>query len=136
MGISVGRVMRYAFVLAVLLALPGPLGAQAGPDPSSRSRVSATAAVMLKGGKIADENRLYLGGWAGLVFGGKLAVGGGGFALLNEVELAGSGGEHRVQPRTWGMAVFSSATGSPSPDPSPARWAFSWVPGTPRSGTS
>lgn len=47
---------------------------------------------MLKGGKMADENRLYLGGWAGLVFGGNLALGGGGFALLNEVELAGSAG--------------------------------------------
>ncbi|MCJ7630088.1 MAG: hypothetical protein MUO50_17070, partial [Longimicrobiales bacterium] len=92
MGISDGRVMRYGFVLAVLLALPGPLGAQAGPDPLFRDRVSATAAVMLKGGKMADENRLYLGGWAGLVFGGSLALGGGGFALLNEVELAGSAG--------------------------------------------
>lgn len=84
--------MRYGFILAVLLALPGPLGAQAGPGPLFRDRVSATAAVMLKGGKMADENRLFLGGWAGLVFGGSLALGGGGFALLNEVELAGSAG--------------------------------------------
>ena len=92
MGISVDRVMRFGFVLAVLLALPGPLEAQAGPDPSSQDRVSATAAVLLKGGRIADENRLHLGGWAGLVFGDNLAIGGGGFALLNDVELAGSEG--------------------------------------------
>lgn len=92
MGISVDRVMRFGFVLAVLLALPGPLEAQAGPDPSSQGRVSATAAVLLKGGRIADENRLHLGGWAGLVFGDNLAIGGGGFALLNDVELAGSEG--------------------------------------------
>jgi len=92
MGISVDRVMRFGFVLAVLLALPGPLEAQAGPDPSSQGRVSATAAVLLKGGRIADENRLHLGGWAGLVFGDNLAIGGGGFALLNDVQLAGSEG--------------------------------------------
>jgi len=92
MGISVDRVMRYGFVLAVLLALPGPLGAQAGPDPSSQDRVSATAAILLKGGKVAGENRPHLGGWAGLVFGNHLAVGGGGFALLDDVELSGSEG--------------------------------------------
>jgi len=84
--------MRFVLLLAVLLALPGPLQAQAGPDPSSRDRVSATAAILAKGGQIAGENRLHLGGWAGLVFGGNLAIGGGGFALLNDVELAGSEG--------------------------------------------
>jgi hypothetical protein len=45
----------------------------------------------LKGGQIAGENRLHLGGWAGLVF-GNLSIGGGGAALLKSVELAGSEG--------------------------------------------
>ena len=89
MGISVAKGIRFGVVLAVLLALPGPVRAQAGPAPSTRDRVSATAAVLLKGGKIADENRFHLGGWAGLVFGGNFAVGGGGFTLLKDVELAG-----------------------------------------------
>jgi len=84
--------MRSILLLAVLLALPGPLQAQAGPDPSSQDRVSGTAAFLAKGGQIAQENRLYLGGWAGLVFGGNLSIGGGGFSLLNDVELAGSEG--------------------------------------------
>ena len=92
MSISVDRVMRYGVVLAVLLALPGPLGAQAGPGPSPQGRVSATAAVLLKGSQIAGENRVHLGAWAGLVFGGNMAFGGGGFALLNDVALAGSEG--------------------------------------------
>ena len=92
MGISVANVMRSGLVLALVLALPGPLGAQAGPGPSFQGRVSGTAAVLLKGGQIAGENRLHLGGWAGLIFGGNLAVGGGGFALLNDVGLVGSEG--------------------------------------------
>jgi hypothetical protein len=89
MDISVGRLMRYGIFLAVLLALPGPLGAQAGPDPPYPDRVSATAAILLKGGQIAGESRLHLGGWAGLVFRDDLAIGGGGYALLKTVELAG-----------------------------------------------
>jgi len=92
MGISVDRVMRYVIVLAVLLALPGPLGAQAGPAPSPQKRVSATAAVLLKSAQIVEQNRLHLGGWVGLVFGGNLVAGGGAFALLNEVALSGSEG--------------------------------------------
>ena len=47
---------------------------------------------MLKGAKIAEKGRMHLGGWAGLVFGEKLAVGGGGFGLLERVELPAAGG--------------------------------------------
>ena len=84
--------MRSVLFLTVCLALPGPLQAQAGPDPSSRDRISATATILAKGGRVAEENRLHLGGWAGLVFGGNLAIGGGGFALINGVALSGSEG--------------------------------------------
>lgn len=89
--------MRFGFALAVLLALPGPLWAQARQDPSfpdssSEDRVRATAATVLKAGQIADENRVHFGGWAGLVFSENLAIGGGGFSLLRDVELAGSEG--------------------------------------------
>ena len=93
MGISVDKRGRVPFFLALLLALPGPLWAQAGSDPSSQNRVSATVSIVLKGGQIAEQNRLHLGGWAGLVFAENLAIGGGGFALLKQVELAGSEGE-------------------------------------------
>jgi hypothetical protein len=85
--------MRAAILfLLVSLVLPGSVRAQERPYPPTQERVSATAAVLLKGGRIAEENRLHLGGWAGLVFGENLAVGGGGFALLNEVEIAGPEG--------------------------------------------
>ncbi len=84
--------MRRFFFLAALLALPGPLRAQAGAGTPSSDRVAATAALLVKAGKIAQENRLYLGGWAGLQFAENLAVGGGGLALLNDVALAGSEG--------------------------------------------
>jgi hypothetical protein len=78
--------------LAATLALPGSLAAQAGPDSSYPDRVSATASALLKVGKIADETRLSLGGWAGLIFAENFAIGGGGFALLKEVDLAGTEG--------------------------------------------
>ena len=89
--------MRIGFLFAVLLALPGPLGAQAGqdpstPDPSAGNRVRSTATAVLKASQIADESRVHVGGWVGLVFSESLAVGGGGFALLKNVELAGSEG--------------------------------------------
>ncbi len=85
--------MRSFFVIAVLLALPGPVTAQAGPDPSAQERISATAGLMLKGSQIAQENRLHFGGWAGLLFTDNLAIGGGGFALINDIELVGSEGD-------------------------------------------
>lgn len=84
--------MRGFFLLLVFLALPGSIRAQAGPNPTSSDRVSATAALLLKTGKIAQRDRMYLGGWAGIQFADNLALGGGGLALLNDLELAGSEG--------------------------------------------
>lgn len=89
--------MRIGVLFAVLLVLPGPLGAQAGQDPSTSdpsvgNRIRSTATAILKASQIADENRMHLGGWVGLVFSESLAVGGGGFALMKDVELAGSEG--------------------------------------------
>lgn len=78
------------FALALALALPGSLAGQVGPQPSDGPKVSAAASVQLKAGRIAHEGRLHLGGWAGLVFGGRLAIGGAGFALLEDVELVGT----------------------------------------------
>jgi len=83
---------RTALVLALVLSLPGPASGQTGTDAPSDGRISSTAGMLLKVGKIADESRLHLGGWAGLLFGENLAIGGGGFALMNDVELAGSEG--------------------------------------------
>jgi hypothetical protein len=85
--------MRSGILLVVVLALPGPIRAQAGPDPSSHERVRATASAVLKAGQIASENRVHLGGWAGLVISDNLAIGGGGFALLKKVELTGPEGK-------------------------------------------
>lgn len=81
--------MRLLFPLALLLVLPGSVRAQAGPGPSPPSRVAGTAAMLIKGGQIAGEYRAHLGGWAGVVFAENIAVGGGGFALLNQVDLDG-----------------------------------------------
>jgi hypothetical protein len=47
---------------------------------------------MLNAARIAEKGRIHLGGWGGLVFGEKLAVGGGGFGLLERVELPAAGG--------------------------------------------
>lgn len=83
--------MKRTLIVALLLALPGCLWAQVGPSSSTNeNRVHSTAALLLKGSSIADKGRLQLGGWAGLVFGDQLAVGGGGVVLLDEVGLAGS----------------------------------------------
>lgn len=90
--ISAARIMGRTVLLIVLLALPGPVLAQAGSSASSQGRVGATGAILLKGGQIAGQGRAHLGGWAGLIFGNRLAVGGGGFALLDRVELPASEG--------------------------------------------
>ncbi len=89
MGSSPGRAMRWTFLLVLLLLPPGPLAGQVGLQPSDGRRVSSAAAVQLKGSRVAHQERLHVGGWAGLVFGGRLAVGGAGFALLRDVELVG-----------------------------------------------
>jgi hypothetical protein len=83
-----GRTSFIALVLALIL--PGSLAGQVGPDPSAERRVSAAGAAQLKGGSIAREVRLHMGGWAGLVFGERLVIGGAGYALLQDVELVGS----------------------------------------------
>jgi hypothetical protein len=83
---------RTALVLALILSVSGKISGQEGASTETEPRVSSTAGVLLKGGRIADESRIHLGGWAGLLFTDNLAIGGGGFALLNDVELAGSKG--------------------------------------------
>jgi hypothetical protein len=115
-------------VLAVALALPGSLAGQAGPGPADEQRVSFTATAQVKGGTIAHEARLHMGGWAGLVFGGRLAIGGAGFALLQDVELVSSeagigfdlgmgyGGLYlaywqRISTRLWGQLGILAAAG-------------------------
>jgi len=80
------------FCLLVLMALPGPLWAQAGPPYPAPARVAPTGAVLLKASQLSGETRLHLGGWAGLALNRNLVLGGGGFALLETVELAGTGG--------------------------------------------
>lgn len=84
--------MRSFLLLLAALILPGLLSAQSTPDTVSQDRISVAASVFLKVGKIADKTRPHAGGWAGLVLGDRLAVGGGGFAVLNDVELPGSEG--------------------------------------------
>ena len=88
-AISTGDAMRLA-VLILLLTLPGPIQAQAGSASSAPPRARATGAVLLKGSQVAGTDRLFMGGWAGLVFGDRLAIGGGGLALSKNVELVGS----------------------------------------------
>lgn len=82
--------MRWAFGVGLLLLLPGPLLAQATQADSSPGRAESAAAVLLRGGRVADAERLFLGGWVGLVFGEHLMLGGGGVTLLEDVELPGS----------------------------------------------
>jgi hypothetical protein len=84
--------MRSGLFLVLLFALPGPVAAQAGAGPASPNRVSGTGALLLKASQIAEENRLHFGGWAGVLFAENLAVGGGGFTLLERVGLSGSEG--------------------------------------------
>lgn len=84
--------IRHLVVLTALLILPGPSLAQVGEESPER-RVSATGGVVLKASQIAEEYRLHFGGWAGLLFADNFAIGGGGFALVNDVEIAGSEGD-------------------------------------------
>lgn len=84
--------IRSVVALTVLLSLPGSVMAQAG-TPGPEPRVSATGGVALKASQISEEYRLHFGGWAGLFFTDNLAIGGGGYALLNDIELAGGEGD-------------------------------------------
>lgn len=83
--------MRHALLFCILLALPGPLGAQENQSTPTAQRAGSAAAVLLKAGQVAGADRFFLGGWAGLVFRDHLVLGGGGMALTQDVELQGSG---------------------------------------------
>ena len=83
-----GRTLLVA--LAAALALPGSLASQVGSAPPGEKRVSAAGAVQLRGGSLGQEARVHAGGWAGLVFADRLAIGGAGYALLRDVELVGT----------------------------------------------
>ncbi|MGD8360267.1 MAG: hypothetical protein PVJ04_02465 [Gemmatimonadota bacterium] len=89
-GISTGNPMLRKVVVGTLLALPGPLSAQAAQVDSAGARAESAAAVVFKGGEVADVGRVLVGGWAGLVFGEHFMLGGEGITLLEEVELPGS----------------------------------------------
>jgi hypothetical protein len=82
--------MHWKVAVGVLLALPGPLSAQAAQADSVGARAESAAAVLFKGGEVADAGRVFLGGWAGLVFGEHFMLGGAGITLLEKVELPGS----------------------------------------------
>jgi len=93
LGTSIGSGMRLAApfgLMGLLLAWPGPSGAQVTPETPEPARVGATAAVVLEGGQVAGARRMFVGGWGGLVFGNDLVVGGGGAALSRRVEITGS----------------------------------------------
>jgi len=86
--ISTGKAAGPFLLLGILLALPGPLRAQAAQDASFEERAEAAAAFLAKGTWIAGEPRVFLGGWGGLVFRERFVLGGGGFALTKDVELS------------------------------------------------
>jgi hypothetical protein len=82
--------MRTVTLILILLTLPGPLRAQ-GAGESSRARATATGSFMVKGSTIAGADRLFVGGGVALVLGGRLAIGGAGHGLTQNVELEDSG---------------------------------------------
>jgi hypothetical protein len=72
--------------------------------------VGSTAALVVKGSDVAGQYRAHVGGWVGLVIGRRVALGGGGLAMLENVELvaatSGSGfdlgtGYGGLQVRYW-----------------------------------
>lgn len=65
--------------------------AQEGALPSVPPRAKATASLFIKGSDLAGEQRFFLGGGVGLVFGGRLTLGGAGMATTESVELGDSG---------------------------------------------
>jgi hypothetical protein len=84
---------RLGILLGLVLGLPGGLRAQEEQTDASRDRVGGVVSAVMKAGETAGTNRVSLGGWAGVTFLGNIAIGGGGFALSKDVELAGSGGD-------------------------------------------
>jgi len=80
--------MRSA-VLFLLLLLPGPLAAQEAEPSQEPPRARGTAAFLFKASSLAHADRVFLGGWAGLTFGNRFSVGGGGVALTKDVMLGG-----------------------------------------------
>jgi len=87
-AISIGRAAGPFLLLGILLALPGPLRAQAAQSASSEERAEAAAAFLVKGTWIAEDPQVFLGGWGGLVFRERFVLGGGGFTLTKDVELS------------------------------------------------
>ena len=84
--------MRRTILLGILLLLPGPLRAQEGRgDSPATPRAGSAAAFLIKSSEVAGTGRYLVGGWAGLVFGDHFALGGGGVAITEDVELQGSG---------------------------------------------
>lgn len=83
--------MRHALLFVLLLALPGPLGAQEVQQTPAPRRAGAAAAAFVKTSQVAGETRLFWGGWGGLLLGDHFVLGGGGMALTKDVELQASG---------------------------------------------
>lgn len=83
--------MRLVTLLLLLFSLPGLLRAQEMERSPEPTRAEGTAFFILQGSSLAGVHRLFLGGGAGLVFGGRWTVGGMGLAITENVELAGSG---------------------------------------------
>jgi hypothetical protein len=83
--------MRAFTLLLLLLSLPGLLGAQEMGRSPEPTRAEGTAFFLVQGSSLAGARRVFLGGGAGLVFGGRWTIAGTGLTLTENVELAGSG---------------------------------------------
>lgn len=81
--------MRFAALFLLLLLIPGPARAQESAASEDVARASGTAAFLVKASSLADVDRVFLGGWAGLTFGNRFSFGGGGVALTKDVMLGG-----------------------------------------------
>jgi hypothetical protein len=82
--------MRLLTLLLGLLLLPGSLWAQEESARGEPFRAQGTAAFLVKASSVAEADRLFMGGWAGLTLGDRILVAGGGMALTKEVELSAS----------------------------------------------
>lgn len=81
--------MRALLLIGALLVLPGPLRAQAG-EGATATGASPTVTFLVRASDVAGAQRIFLGGWAGLWFGERVVLGGGGLALTRQVEIRGS----------------------------------------------